>query len=79
MQDYHINVFYSEQDQAYVADIPDLEVCSGTGETPQRALAAVLAAKDAWVASALSSGRPLPRPHYAPARYAGKHCHCWSE
>ena len=28
MKDYHINVFYSEEDQCYVADIPDLQYCS---------------------------------------------------
>jgi len=33
MKDYHINVFFSEEDQAYVADIPDLEACSALGAT----------------------------------------------
>jgi hypothetical protein len=28
MKDYHINVFYSEKDKCYVADIPDLKFCS---------------------------------------------------
>lgn len=34
MRDYHINIFYSEEDQGYVADIPDLNACSAFGETP---------------------------------------------
>jgi predicted RNase H-like HicB family nuclease len=28
MKDYHINIFYSEEDGGYIADIPDLEACS---------------------------------------------------
>ena len=34
MSDYHINIFYSEEDEAYIADIPDLEACSAFGSTP---------------------------------------------
>jgi len=33
MRDYHINIFYSEDDDGYIADIPDLEACSAFGET----------------------------------------------
>jgi len=28
MKDYHINIFYSEEDEGYIADIPDLKFCS---------------------------------------------------
>ncbi len=38
MSYYHINVFYSEEDQAYVADIPDLPLCSAFGDTPESAV-----------------------------------------
>ena len=41
MADYHINIFYSEEDAGYIADIPDLESCSAFGRTPEAALAAV--------------------------------------
>ena len=34
MKDYHINIFYSEENAGYIADIPDLESCSAFGETP---------------------------------------------
>ena len=40
MKDYHINVFWSEEDGAYIADIPDLEYCSAHGPTPEAALRA---------------------------------------
>ncbi|HID05850.1 MAG TPA: type III-A CRISPR-associated RAMP protein Csm3 [Armatimonadetes bacterium] len=35
MKDYHINIFYSEEDGGYIADIPDLKACSAFGETPE--------------------------------------------
>ena len=38
MKDYHINIFYSEEDGGYIADIPDLDSCSAFGKTPKEAL-----------------------------------------
>jgi predicted RNase H-like HicB family nuclease len=70
LSDYHINLFYSEEDGGYVADIPDLEACSAFGATPEEALAAVEEAKQAWLAAALELGRPVPKPRYRPAIYA---------
>lgn len=66
MSDYHINVFYSDEDGGYIADIPDLEACSAFGDRPQEALAEVLVAKDAWIAAAKDKGRDIPTPRYRP-------------
>jgi len=52
MKDYHINIFFSEEDKGYIADIPDLKYCSAFGKTPDEALAEVLIAKKAWLESA---------------------------
>lgn len=38
MKNYHVNIFYSEEDEGYIADIPDLQYCSAFGETPEEAL-----------------------------------------
>jgi len=65
--DYHINVFYSEEDEGYIADIPDLEACSAFGSTPEEALAEVQKAKEAWITAARGAGRPSPEPRYRPA------------
>ena len=35
MADYHFNVFWSDEDGCYVADIPDLAFCSAFGDTPE--------------------------------------------
>ncbi|MFQ5707480.1 MAG: type II toxin-antitoxin system HicB family antitoxin [bacterium] len=69
MKDYHINVFYSEEDEGYVADIPDLKHCSAFGDSPEAALKEVLKAKEAWLAAARSSKKPIPEPRYRPLIY----------
>jgi predicted RNase H-like HicB family nuclease len=69
VSDYHINIFYSDEDGGYIADIPDLDACSAFGTTPERALAAVEIAKDAWLTAARDAGRPIPAPRYRPAIY----------
>ena len=69
MSDYHINIFYSEEDRSYVADIPDLDSCSAFGSMPQEALAEVEKARQAWIEAARDAGRPVPEPRYRPAIY----------
>jgi predicted RNase H-like HicB family nuclease len=69
MRDYHINIFYSEEDGGYIADIPDLDSCSAFGETPEKALAEVQQAKAAWIEAARAAGKPVPPPRYRPASY----------
>ena len=71
MSDYHINVFYSDEDGGYIADIPDLQACSAFGDTPEEALRQVLEAKRAWISAAEAAGKPVPTPRYRPALYAG--------
>ena len=70
MNHYHINVFYSEEDDGYIADIPDLEACSAFGKTPQEAVVEVLRAKEAWLTAAREEGRPIPESRYRPAAEA---------
>lgn len=47
MKDYHINIFYSNEDRGYIADIPDLVSCSAFGNSYEEALREVLIAKEA--------------------------------
>lgn len=69
MKDYHINIFYSEKDDGYIADIPDLRFCSAWGKTPQEALHEVELARDAWLEAARAEGKPVPKPRYCPGIY----------
>ena len=73
MRDYHINVFWSEDDASYVADIPDLFPCAAFGDCPEAALAEVLVVKAAWLETARERGLPIPEPTYRPesTRVAG--------
>jgi predicted RNase H-like HicB family nuclease len=66
---YHINIFYSEADKGYIADIPDLVACSAYGKTPALALAEVEIAKEIWLEAAQAEGKPIPKPLYRPAIY----------
>jgi predicted RNase H-like HicB family nuclease len=69
VKDYHINIFYSEEDQGYIADIPDLSHCSAFGESPEEALKEALKAKEAWIKAASKHGKPIPEPSYRPVIY----------
>jgi predicted RNase H-like HicB family nuclease len=66
MKDYHINIFWSEEDGGYIADIPDLASCSAFGDSPEEALRQVEIAKEAWLAAARAEGKPVPVPRYRP-------------
>ena len=69
MRDYHINVFCSQDDDGYFADIPDLQHCSAFGATPEEALQEVLKVKQAWLEAAHASSKPVPAPRYRPVIY----------
>jgi predicted RNase H-like HicB family nuclease len=69
VKDYHINIFYSEEDEGYIADIPDLKYCSAFGDTPEEALREVLIAKETWLEAAQAECKPIPLPRYKPVIY----------
>ncbi len=70
MSDYHINLFWSGEDECWIADIPDLKFCSAHGESPDEALREVMIAKKAWLATARAHKQRIPKPRYRPAIYA---------
>jgi len=67
---YHINLFWSEADSAWVADVPDLRSCSAFGDSPAEALAEVQKAMEAWLAVAREDGLPIPEPRDHTAKQA---------
>ena len=69
VKDYHINIYYSEKDQGYVADIPDLQIFSKPSKTAAEALADVEQAKAQWLASASEEQRMIPEPTYQSDTY----------
>lgn len=71
MSDYHINIFYSDEDSAYVADIPDLDACSAFGPTPEMALSEVKKAKGAVARSGPRHGQARAGATLSPGDLSG--------
>ncbi len=59
---YPIEVSWSEEDQVWIADVPDLAFCSAHGSTAHEAVAEVEQAAEAWLEAANQAGRPVPEP-----------------
>lgn len=66
MLKYHINIFYSEDNEGFIATIPDLKGCSAFGETPKEALKEVLIAKELWLEVVKDKRWEIPKPKYKP-------------
>lgn len=69
---YHINLFWSEEDQLWIADVPDLKYCSAHGNTPLEAVRQVRDAIEGWIETARDEGFEIPEPKYRPAIYAAR-------
>jgi predicted RNase H-like HicB family nuclease len=67
---YHINLFWSSEDNCWIADVPDLRPCSAHGDTRTQALNNVHNAIEGWLAVARDNNMPIPEPRYRPAIYA---------
>jgi len=59
---YEIIIFWSEEDNAFVAEIPELPGCMADGATYQEALANAERIIDEWIETAMELGRPIPQP-----------------
>lgn len=59
---YHIDIFWSDEDGGYVANVLDLLYCSAFGETYEEALREVLVAMELHLATLEELGRPIPEP-----------------
>jgi predicted RNase H-like HicB family nuclease len=70
MHRYHINLFWSNDDNCWIADVPDLQGCSAHGDTPTEATEEAQIAIELWLASAVAHGDLIPEPRYRPAIYA---------
>ena len=67
MNRYHINLYWSDDDDCWVANVPDLEPCSAFGDSPQEALSEVQVAIELWLETVLAHGWEIPEPRYRPA------------
>lgn len=62
MHKYEINICWSDDDQAFIAEVPELPGCVAHGDTPDVALDSCKGAMDLWLDTAKEFGRPIPEP-----------------
>ena len=65
---YHINLFWSDEDECWIADVPGLRHCSAHGDTPEQALAEARVATELWLETARDTGIPIPEARYKPIK-----------
>ena len=62
MNRYEIVLYWSQEDDAFIAEVPELAGCMADGPTRQEALANVEVIIEEWIATAIELGRPIPEP-----------------
>jgi predicted RNase H-like HicB family nuclease len=55
-------IYWSQEDQAFIAEVPELPGCAADGETHQKALANAEVVIREWIETAKELGRPIPAP-----------------
>ena len=62
MSKYEVIIYWSKDDQAFIAEVPELHGCAADGATYQEALANVETIIQKWIETAKDLGRPIPEP-----------------
>jgi predicted RNase H-like HicB family nuclease len=62
MPRYEVIIYWSEEDQAFIAEVPELPGCAADGQTYQEALANAEVVIQEWLETATELGRPIPTP-----------------
>jgi predicted RNase H-like HicB family nuclease len=59
---YEVIIYWSEEDEAFVADVPELPGCAAHGDTQESALTNAQDAIRLWIDTAKEFGDPIPEP-----------------
>jgi len=62
MSKYEVIIYWSQEDEAYIAEVPELPGCAADGKTYQEALASAEATIQDWIETAKELGRFVPQP-----------------
>ena len=62
MHKYEVIIYWSEEDQVFIAEVPELPGCAAHGDSPESALASCEEAIELWLDTAKEFGRPTPEP-----------------
>jgi predicted RNase H-like HicB family nuclease len=63
---YHINLFWSDEDDCWIADVPDLQFCSAHGATAEEAAHEIEIAMKLWLQVSAERGETPPPARYLP-------------
>ena len=63
---YPINLYWSQEDRCWLAEVPDLYPCMSHGDTREQALANIEDAIEGWLETAQEMGFDIPEPSYKP-------------
>jgi predicted RNase H-like HicB family nuclease len=61
-QRYELIIYWSEEDEAFIAEVPELPGCAADGATYDEAVANVQVVIREWIETATELGRPIPEP-----------------
>jgi predicted RNase H-like HicB family nuclease len=59
---YEVIIYWSDEDEAFIAEVPELPGCAADGGSYQEALANVEVIIQEWIETAKELGRPIPEP-----------------
>ena len=59
---YEVIIYWSNEDEAFIAEVPELPGCAADGETYEKLLGNLEIIIDEWIETALEMGRPIPEP-----------------
>ena len=59
---YELIIYWSDEDQSFVVEVPELSGCMADGETYEQAVANAQQVIDEWIETARELGRPVPEP-----------------
>ena len=62
MKNFEIIIYWSEEDNSFLAEVPELAGCMADGKDPVEAVNNALVVIDEWIESAKELGRPTPEP-----------------
>ncbi len=62
MNRYEILIYWSDEDKAFIADVPELPGCMAHGDTYESALAGIKSAMGLWIITAKEFNDPIPVP-----------------
>ena len=70
MHRYEVIIYWSDEDQAFIAEVPELPGCAAHGDAPETALAQSQEAITLWLDTAREFGDPIPTPKGRRLQYA---------